>query len=107
MSLAHSTAAENHGWYRMNKQQLLFNAWVTSVNTSLGRYIARLMTEADPHCTTEFTTPLPEVEWDLAGELLVLAHALFQKAADRGFEIPDTRGERHEPTRPKPAIPRP
>lgn len=89
----------------MDKQQLLFNAWVTSVNTSLGRYIARLMTEADPRSTTEFTTALAQVEQDLADELLELAHVLFQKSADRPYTVPNSSHQPVQPPPTRPAIP--
>ncbi|WP_158839455.1 hypothetical protein [Saccharothrix deserti] len=70
----------------MNQQELLFSARLSSVNSLLGRYIARLMNEADPLSRTEYTVPLAEVEQEVGTELAKLAHAILNKAAGPSLE---------------------
>lgn len=72
----------------MTKGELLFNAWLTSVNQRLGRYTVRLMDEAAPASTTEYTVPLAEVEAELGEDLMELALAISEKAVG-GLPQPD------------------
>jgi hypothetical protein len=65
----------------MDRQQLLFLARLTSVNTALGRYIARLMDEAAGHAITTYSVPLADVETELGEELTQLGRALAAKGA--------------------------
>lgn len=65
----------------MDEDELRFNSWLTSVNSQLGRYTARLLTEADPLSTTEYTTPLHVVEQQLGAALIELGHTVTDKAA--------------------------
>ncbi|WP_158849573.1 hypothetical protein [Saccharothrix deserti] len=51
----------------MDKDELLFLSWLTSVNTALGRYIARLMDEATGHDTTTCSTSPAEIESEPTG----------------------------------------
>jgi hypothetical protein len=71
----------------MDKGELQFVSWLASVNTSLGRYIARLMDEAAGHSTTTYVVPLADVETDLGEELMKLGRALTAKGAGRPSRI--------------------
>ena len=64
----------------MTKDELLFNTWLTSINTKLGRYIVRLMDESI-HAVRDDEEPryredLVEVEAALARDLGELAEAI-------------------------------
>lgn len=83
----------------MDKRELLFNTWLSSVNTQLGRYITRLLTEADPHSTTEYTTPLSDVERELGAALIELGMAISDKAADLPFALEGAASDAVEPLR--------
>ncbi|ROP38998.1 hypothetical protein [Saccharothrix texasensis] len=91
----------------MTKDELLFNAWLTSLNQRLGRYVVRLMDEATPTATTEYTVPLAEVEAALGRDLLELADAILGKSA--GFTVPVQRPSNQAGTRPRrtPELPSP
>ncbi|MEV8440784.1 hypothetical protein AB0425_25695 [Actinosynnema sp. NPDC051121] len=65
----------------MDKDELLFIARLTSINTALGRYIARLMDETTGRGTTTYSVPLAEVEHELGQELTRLGRALVAKGA--------------------------
>lgn len=71
----------------MDKAQLAYMSWLTSVNSSLGRYIGRLMNEATGSSTTTYVVSLAEVERELGDELLQLARVLLDKAT--GSAQPD------------------
>ncbi|MEU7525978.1 hypothetical protein AB0A74_09610 [Saccharothrix sp. NPDC042600] len=63
----------------MDKDELLFLARLASVNTALGRYIARLMDEAAGRGTTTYSVPLAEIEDELGQELMQLGRVLVAK----------------------------
>ncbi|MEV0676612.1 hypothetical protein AB0I60_08810 [Actinosynnema sp. NPDC050436] len=83
----------------MTKEELLFNAWLTSVNHRPGRYAVRRLDEASPLVTTTCTAALFEVETQLGHELIELGTALLTKAAGMDFSI--------EPSEAQPYIPKP
>ncbi|XVV06704.1 hypothetical protein ACQPW3_15485 [Actinosynnema sp. CA-248983] len=68
----------------MTEEELAFVAWVSRVNQDLGRYVVRLVDEANPLCTTEYTTQLVEIENQLAADLAEAAHAV----AARRYALP-------------------
>jgi hypothetical protein len=70
----------------VDKQQLVFTARLSSVNSLLGRYIARLMNEADPLTRTEYTVPLVEMEREVGVELVELARVILTESAGRTAE---------------------
>jgi hypothetical protein len=70
----------------VDKQQLVFTARLSSVNSLLGRYIARLMNEADPLTRTEYTVPLVEMEREVGVELVELARVILTESAGRTCE---------------------
>lgn len=81
----------------MTEEELAFVAWVSRVNQDLGRYVVRLVDEANPLCTTEYTTKLVEIESQLAADLAEAAQAI----AARRYALPhQARGpaERTPPT---------
>jgi hypothetical protein len=69
----------------VTKDELLYSAWLANLNHRLGRYAVRLMDEANPTATTEYTVPLAEVEAALGNDLLELADAILGKSA--GFRV--------------------
>lgn len=74
----------------MTKDELLFNTWLTSVNTRLGRYIVRLMEEsahAVPDRRPRYGVELADVEAELADELNRVAEAIALKAAGKPFPV--------------------
>ncbi|MEU4804208.1 hypothetical protein [Actinosynnema sp. NPDC023587] len=75
----------------MTKDELLFNTWLTSVNTRLGRYIVRLMDEsahgAQAAGRTRYSVELADVEVELADDLGRLAEAIASKAAGRPYPV--------------------
>ncbi|MEU4740671.1 hypothetical protein AB0G02_09400 [Actinosynnema sp. NPDC023658] len=74
----------------MTKDELLFNTWLTSVNTKLGRYIVRLMDESVHTVRGEeprYSEDLVEVEAALARDLGDLAAAIARKAAGETFLV--------------------
>ncbi|MEV0675582.1 hypothetical protein AB0I60_03570 [Actinosynnema sp. NPDC050436] len=77
----------------MTKDELLFNTWLTSVNTRLGRYIVRLMDEsahaAPAAGRTGYGVELADVEVELADDLNRLARAIALKAAGRPYPVDD------------------
>lgn len=83
----------------MTKEELLFNAWLTSVNHRLGRYAVRRLDEANPLATTTYTAALFEVETELGHELIELGTALLSKAAGMEFSV--------EPSEVQPPTPKP
>ncbi|MEU4802363.1 hypothetical protein [Actinosynnema sp. NPDC023587] len=86
----------------MTRDELLFNAWLTSVNHRLGRYVVRRLDEANPLATTSYTAGLLDVETQLGNELVELGTALLRKAA--GLEFP-VEFSMVQPRTPKPEIP--
>ncbi|CCH29321.1 hypothetical protein BN6_20000 [Saccharothrix espanaensis DSM 44229] len=67
----------------VNRAELEFIARITRANTLLGRYCARLMDEADPLCTTEYTVPLHNIERDLSREVIELGDLIGRRAEAR------------------------
>ncbi|MBB5958978.1 hypothetical protein FHS29_005587 [Saccharothrix tamanrassetensis] len=86
----------------MTRDELLFSAWLTSLNFRLGRYAVRLLDEVNPLATTTYTTDLASVEAQLGDELRELANALLDKAAGLPFPV-QPAAER--PRTPMPEIP--
>ncbi|XVV02689.1 hypothetical protein ACQPW3_35860 [Actinosynnema sp. CA-248983] len=60
----------------MTEEELEFVAWVSRVNQDLGRYVVRLVDQANPLCTTEYTTALVDIETQLAEDLTEAAKAI-------------------------------
>jgi hypothetical protein len=81
----------------VDRQQLLFLARLTSANTSLGRYVARLMDEAAGRGTTTYTTPLADVEGELGDELMQLARVLLDKGTGSAGRIQNQEDLVHPP----------
>ncbi|CCH33193.1 hypothetical protein BN6_59360 [Saccharothrix espanaensis DSM 44229] len=74
----------------MTKDELLFNTWLTSVNTRLGRYVVRLMEESvhsPPAGRTRYGVELAEIELELADDLSRLAQAIALKAAGKPYPV--------------------
>ncbi|GGP81864.1 hypothetical protein [Saccharothrix coeruleofusca] len=78
----------------MDRDELLFNAWLTSVNTRLGRYVVRLVDEACLRPAPRHSVPLVQVERELAEDLTELADAIARKAAGESFPVQSTADRR-------------
>ena len=65
----------------MDKLELIFNARLSSVDSLLGRYIARLLNEADPPSCTEYTVPPAHLEQEVGAEPAGPAHAVLARSA--------------------------
>ncbi|MEU4801313.1 hypothetical protein [Actinosynnema sp. NPDC023587] len=72
----------------MTREELLYNAWLTELNTRLGRYIVRLIDEAGRHPDDASSFPLEELETSLSEDLTELAKAIAEKAARRSNPQP-------------------
>lgn len=66
--------------WHVTKDELEFVTWLSRVNQDLGRYIVRLIDEANPLCTTDYTTDLNQVETELAQALTETARAVGSRA---------------------------
>lgn len=75
----------------MNRDELLFGAWLSSLNTRLGRYAVRLVDEASMPGHTDYSEALPEVERKLATDLIELAHAILRKSDGLPYPKQDVR----------------
>ncbi|WP_179118337.1 hypothetical protein [Saccharothrix sp. ALI-22-I] len=93
----------------MTKDELLFNTWLTSVNSRLGRYIVRLMDESvhvaptmipGPNGEPKYTVDLAEVEAELAADLNELAQAIAMKAAGQPYLLQVGEDSVGSPVRP-------
>ncbi|MEU4803075.1 hypothetical protein [Actinosynnema sp. NPDC023587] len=75
----------------MTKDELLFNAWLTNVNTRLGRYIVRLVDEnshaVPPDQERKYSVESTQVEVALADDLGQLARAIELKATGQPFPV--------------------
>ena len=85
----------------MDKHELQYLSWLTSVNTALGRYIARVMDEATGHDTTTYSVSTAETESELGEALMQLGRALVAAGAGQppaitggpSLELPPGRTE--------------
>ncbi|MEU6153246.1 hypothetical protein ABZ816_24915 [Actinosynnema sp. NPDC047251] len=79
----------------MTKDELLFNTWLSSVNTRLGRYVVRLMEESvhvvRPGEESRYRDQLGVVEVELAQDLTELARAIAGKAAGESYSLDGRR----------------
>ncbi|MFC5056385.1 hypothetical protein [Saccharothrix xinjiangensis] len=80
-------------WLGVTRDELLFNAWLSSVNTELARYIVRLVDES-AHASPPPSGPsgelrgaldLAEVEAALAFDLAEVAKAIALKASGQPY----------------------
>ncbi|GAA3458105.1 hypothetical protein ACFFSW_13240 [Saccharothrix longispora] len=77
----------------MTKDELLFNAWLSDVNTELARYVVRLVDESAPAASRPSgpsgglpaAADLVEVEAALAFDLAEVAKAIALKATGQPY----------------------
>jgi hypothetical protein len=91
----------------MTKDELLFNAWLSSLNQRLGRYVVRLMDEANPLATTEYTVPLIEVEAALGADLRELADAITGRSLGPALPVQDAGDQAAKRPHRTPELPSP
>lgn len=63
----------------MNKEELVHLAACTNLNSELGRYVARVMDEANDNGHTEYTTPIDDVKRALGAQMVELGEALQRR----------------------------
>ncbi|MGM1063668.1 hypothetical protein [Saccharothrix sp. Mg75] len=93
----------------MTRDELLFNAWLSSVNTELARYVVRLVDEsaqaapppAGPGGEPHGDVDLAEVEAALAFDLAEVAKAIALKATGQPYPRRGRKQGDDRPARPR------
>ncbi|WP_433260739.1 hypothetical protein ACQPZF_24925 [Actinosynnema sp. CS-041913] len=88
----------------MTKDELLFNAWLTSLNHRLGRYVVRLMDEANATAITEYTVLPAEVEAALGEDLRELAEAILARSLGLALPVQHAGGQAGNRPHPMPEL---